>query len=29
VTFPTKLFRVLKRIFPTSWLDKIAYKAGQ
>ncbi len=29
VTFPTKLFGVLKRIFPTSWLDKIAYKAGQ
>jgi len=28
VTFPTKLFAVLKRILPTSWLDRILLKAG-
>lgn len=28
VTFPTKLFAVLKRIFPTSWIDALARKAG-
>lgn len=29
VTFPTKLFAVLKRIFPTSLMDVIARKAGE
>jgi short-subunit dehydrogenase len=29
VTFPTKLFALLKRIFPTSWMDSIARKAGE
>ena len=24
VTFPTKLFAILKRIFPTSWMDTLA-----
>ncbi|HAQ50757.1 MAG TPA: short-chain dehydrogenase [Gammaproteobacteria bacterium] len=28
VTFPTYLFAVLKRIFPTRWLDAILYKAS-
>lgn len=28
VTFPTKLFVWLKRVFPTSWMDAIARKAG-
>lgn len=29
VTLPTKLFSWLKRFLPTSWMDKIAYKAGE
>lgn len=29
VTFPTRLFAVLKRIFPTSWIDFLARKAGE
>lgn len=29
VTFPTKLFALLKRMFPTSWMDTIARKAGE
>ncbi|KUJ72936.1 SDR family NAD(P)-dependent oxidoreductase [Thiomicrospira sp. WB1] len=28
VTFPTKLFAVLKRLLPTFWLDRILLKAG-
>lgn len=28
VTFPTHLFAVLKRILPTSWLDKLLYRAA-
>ncbi|NCD11490.1 MAG: SDR family NAD(P)-dependent oxidoreductase [Epsilonproteobacteria bacterium] len=29
VTFPTKLFAVLKRIFPTTMMDYVARKAGE
>lgn len=29
VTFPTKLFSVLKRLLPTSWMDGIVRKAGE
>jgi short-subunit dehydrogenase len=29
VTFPTKLFAILKRIFPASWMDTLARKAGE
>lgn len=29
VTFPTKLFVWLKRLFPTCWIDAIARKAGE
>lgn len=29
VNFPTKLFSVLKRIFPTSWIDKIARNVSE
>lgn len=29
VTFPTKLFGILKRVIPTIWMDVIARKAGE
>ena len=29
VTFPTKLFSLLKRFLPTSWMDDLARKAGE
>jgi len=28
ITFPTKLFKILVRILPIVWIDKILYKAG-
>ena len=28
VTFPTKLFKWLKRLLPTAWMDTVARRAG-